>query len=475
MKFYRLIAVIVTLVCLVIWSPPAWAISINEEEKLGNEFLRYLRRHYQLVEDPMIVTHVNEVGRKILSVMPPQPFTYRFYVVKESVYNAFAIPAGHIFINSGLLAAMDSEDELAGILGHEIAHVVCRHISQRIERSSKINLATMAGVVAGIFLGAATGNPDAISTLAIGSIAAGHTATLSFSRQDEAQADDMGIQYLVKAGYDPRGLVSVLNKIRGRQWFGSDQIPTYMMTHPAVEDRLAWIDNWMTAHPQALKSRRTQAQASDRMLNKIKIRLTALYDDPDAAVDHFQAAVAKAPGDADLAYGYGLALDRTGNRAEAVQQLKRALNQNAFDPYILGDLGRIYYTQGNYKASQSTLEGALSLKAPNPQARFYLGRTYLSQEQLQAAADTLEQLLGKHTNYQEAHYYLGETYTKLKRIPEAQYHLGLFHFKKGDYPAARFHLSRAQGKISDPTKRKTIEQHLKIINERLKEIKEASG
>lgn len=473
MKLYRLIVVVVTIVCMFTWSLPAQAITLSEEEKLGNEFLRYLRRHYQLVEDPMILGHVNNVGRKILSVMPAQPFTYRFYVVKESVYNAFAIPAGHVFINSGLLAAMESEDELAGILGHEIAHVACRHISNRIERSKKINLATMAGVVAGIFLGAATGNPDAISTLAIGSVAAGQTASLSFSRQDEVQADDMGIEYLVKADYDPRGLVSVLNKIRGKQWFGSDQIPTYMMTHPAVEDRLAWIDNWITAHPQAITS--SQSLAQDAMLKKIKIRLTALYDDPDSAVEHFRAAVAKAPDDADLAYGYGMALDRAGNRTHAVQQLKKALSHNAFDPFILGDLGRIYYAQGKFEASRSTLQGALSLKAPNPQARFYLGRTYLSQGELQAAADTFEQLVGKHENYHEAYYFLGETYTKLKREPEAQYNLGLFHFKRGGYSAARFHLSRAQGRIRDPAKEKIIDKHLKTINQRLKEIKEASG
>ena len=106
--------------------------------------------------------------------------------------------------------------------------------------------------------------------MTVGSMAAGQTASLSFSRQDETQADEVGIQYLVKAGYDPMGLVSVLNKIRSKQWFGSDQVPTYMMTHPAVEDRLAWIDNWMTTHPQALQSVRSQKHAANSMLIKTR-------------------------------------------------------------------------------------------------------------------------------------------------------------------------------------------------------------
>ena len=116
MKLYRFVAVVVTISCMVMWSPPAWAISIKEEKKLGSEFLKYVRRHYQLVDDPMISAYVSDIGQRILSVMPPQPFNYQFHIVKESVYNAFAIPAGHVFINSGLLAAMESEDELAGIL-----------------------------------------------------------------------------------------------------------------------------------------------------------------------------------------------------------------------------------------------------------------------------------------------------------------------------------------------------------------------
>jgi hypothetical protein len=98
----------------------------------------HVNRHFELIDDPVIRRVCrSQVGRRILATLPPQPFNYEFHVIREETYNAFAIPAGYIFINSGLLLAMDSEDELAGILSHEIAHVVCRHIAQRIERSKK--------------------------------------------------------------------------------------------------------------------------------------------------------------------------------------------------------------------------------------------------------------------------------------------------------------------------------------------------
>ena len=124
----------------------AESITIKEEEELSREFQRLVMKNYQLIRDPIIVNYVNKIGQKLLAVMPPQPFTYRFYVVKEDTYNAFATPAGHIYVNSGLFAAMQSEDELAGILAHEISHVASRHISQKIERSKKVNMATLAGV-----------------------------------------------------------------------------------------------------------------------------------------------------------------------------------------------------------------------------------------------------------------------------------------------------------------------------------------
>lgn len=136
-KRRRLLAWIGLSLCLGLWCSNAQAISIKEEKELSREFLKVLNQHVQIIDDPLINDYVDRVGRRVLAAVPPQPFSFTFHVIKEDVYNAFAIPAGHIFINSGLLMAMEDEAELAGILSHEISHVVCRHISQRIDRSKK--------------------------------------------------------------------------------------------------------------------------------------------------------------------------------------------------------------------------------------------------------------------------------------------------------------------------------------------------
>jgi predicted Zn-dependent protease len=451
----------ILLALLLFWCAPAQAISIKEERELSQEFMRYVNRYYEMVEDPVIIAYVNAVGKKILAKLPVQPFEYRFFVIKENVYNAFAIPAGHIFINSGLLLAMDDEDELAGILAHEISHVVCRHISQRIDRSKKIDLATLAGVVAGVFLGVAGGSPEAAQALTLGSMAANQTLQLSYSRDDERQADQFGLDYLEQAGYSAEGLLVILKKIRGRQWFGTDQIPTYMMTHPAVEERIAYIDAWLSSRSeQGRKNLRggNHPEPFVRMQN----RLRALYGDPKSAADFFESGLKKNPTDPELSHGYGLLLARRGNRREAVDYLQQALTRDAMDPVVLSDLGRLQFLGGNMKDALKILQGAASLPGINPEGLYYLGRTYMELGDLEAAADTFEDLIEKDETYAASYLALGETYGKLDRIPEAHYFLGLYHYRKGDDRTAHYHLMRAEKGLKDP---KRLEEVRRILKE----------
>ncbi|KJS32585.1 MAG: hypothetical protein VR64_05735 [Desulfatitalea sp. BRH_c12] len=461
LKFKRCLVIILSMVCLMVWYSPGWAISLKEEQELSQQFMRMVNRHFEVVDDPLITDYVGRIGRKILDGLPPQPFTYRFFVIKEDVYNAFAIPAGYIFINSGLLLAMDSEEELAGILSHEISHVVCRHISQRIERSKKIDLASMAGVVAGIFLGAAGGSAAAAQALTLGSAAAGTSLSLAYSRDDEAQADQIGLGYLANAGYSADGLIEILKKIRGKQWFGSDQVPTYMMTHPAVEERIAQIDTWMATRDEAAHKRKKPEGSSE--FSRIQYRLRALYGDPAASIQFFKSGLAQHPGNLDLAYGYALAMARTGNHTEAVHHLQKALAKNALDPIILADLGKIYFLAGRVKDALPVLQGAVSLAADHPEGLFYLGRTHMELGDFTAAAEAFERLLRFQDSYAPAYYFLGESYGKMDRIPEAHYFLGMFHFKNGDDRTAYFHLMRAQKDITDPAKREAIKQSVDII------------
>ncbi len=432
----------------------------KEEEELGKKLMLYVKTHLVLIEDPSIVNYVNRIGEHIVAQLPSPPFDFRFYVVKEDVYNAFAGPAGHVFINSGLLAAMESEDELAGILGHEIAHVLCRHISEQIERSQKIGLATLAGVLTGIFLGG-----SAAAAISTSSIAAGQSLTLKYSRENETEADQVGLKYLTKAGYGGEGLLKMLQKIRAKRWFGPEDIPSYVTTHPAIEARLAYLDTWIETHPEAAGSVRAIDPAGFR---KVRIKLIALYDDAGTAHSTFDSLLRRNPEDALAYYGKGLVLDREAKKEEALENLKRALQLRPLDSDIVRDLGKTYFHMGDYADALKTLKGALAFSPKDPEGWFLLGRAQMEMGDLHGALNSFNTLLSTVPDYLPGIYYLGETYGKLGNLGEAHYHLGIYYKERGRFKNAMFHLNRALNLLAKDSERKlAIEKALKELSEAL--------
>ena len=462
MKFYKKIFVIFSALILladVCFPKAALCISVKKEEEMGREFMRVVLEHFELIEDPFIVNYVNKIGNKIVLALPPQPFNYHFYIIKEDTYNAFASPAGNIFINSGLFEAMENEEELAGILSHEIAHVVCRHISQRIERQSKIGLITLAGIAAGIFLGL-EGAGTASSALTLGSVAAGQSISLAYSREDEIQADQLGLKYLNKAGYSGAGLLTMLKKIRSKQWFGSDQIPTYLTTHPASEDRIVYIGSWLE----------TSEKPSGQVFNidpydfqTTHMRFVSMHGEESIVLKKFETRIAESPSDSMALYGYGLVLARTGNLKDAEINLKKALEKRAFDSHLLKDLGRIYFLDGRYEEALKTLEASLSIAPDDMECLFFLGRTQTGLGRYGNAENTFEKLIEKDPDYNQALYFLGDAYGRHGRMADAHYYLGLYYKNEGDFKNAEFHLKRAL-KTNDPDKKLKIKEILKEIS-----------
>ncbi len=413
------------------------SLTTEEEKELGKEFMVFVKKQFVFVEDPSIVDYVRKVAEHIVAQNPSPPFDCHFYVIKEEVYNAFAGPAGNVFINSGLLAAMENEDQLAGILAHELAHVFGRHISEQISQSKKIGLATLAGILAGVFLGGSGGAGSAVATT---SVAVGKSLSLQYSREHEMEADQVGLKYLSMAGYSGEGLLRVLQKIREKQWFGSTQVPSYLQTHPAVEDRMAYLDTWIQTHPQWRQSEKTTKLGD---FHKVRTKMIALGEDPTTAANFFEAAIRKDPEDPMAYYGKGLLSDRQGNGTDAVNNLRQAIRLRPLDGDILRDFGKVLFHMGEYGEALKVLRGALAFDTGDPEARFLLGRAQMNTNDLEGALHTFQALLDVDPDNFPAMYYLGETYGKLANLAEAHFYLGMYYKEKGPLRNARFHLSRA--------------------------------
>lgn len=456
----RKIAAICTVLIFVICtlSPKdAFCLTIEKEKELSVEFMEAVRKHFVFIRDPLITDYVNKVGQKILSVMPPQPFTYHFYVVMEDSYNAFAGPAGVIFIHSGLFAAMESEEELAGIISHEIAHVSNRHIAGRIGRSKVFSIATVAGMVAAILTG--IGGAEAM----IVGLAGVQSLSLAYTREDEVEADESGLRYLRKAGYTGNGLLKMFKKMRNKQWFGPNEIPTYLTTHPALNERMAYLGSTIGDNP--VSTQQTQ-EADHTGFQWANTKIIAMYGDEQSVLRKFETAVGKHPDDPLAHYGYGLILARTGNRKVAIHHFRMAMKEKAFDPNILTDFGRIYLLDGQYPEALKILRGAVDLAPDNSAARLLLGRAQIEMGMFPEAESSLIPITEKDDAFMEAFYHLGEAYGKQGKLGKSHYNLGIYYKMKGQLKNTVFHLKRALERTDDPDEKQEIEEMLDDIRQK---------
>jgi predicted Zn-dependent protease len=325
-----------------------------------------------------------------------------------------------------------------------------------VEKSKKTTLLTLAGIATGIFLGVG-GSPAAASAVTVGSIAAGASMSLAYSRENEMEADQIALKYLKKAGYTEEGLLNALKKIRSRNWYGSDQIPTYLTTHPATEDRIAYISSSSELNAgEPFKIQTTEFYI-------IQTRLTALYGEEKIARKKFEAAVRNQPDQYLSHYGYGLVLTRVGDNNRATKHFKKALEIKPLDQAAVRELGHVYFLNGNYKEAHAMLIGAASPSSRDSEVRYYLGRTLKELGKHREASLELEQLLKEDPNFTQAYYHLGIIYGEQEVLGKAHYYLGLYYAKKGHLKNAVFHLRRAVSHLEETEKKNKAEEALKAV------------
>ena len=236
--------------------------SLEKEIGMGKEYASQIESTVKLVQDPVVTEYVNRIGQNLVRNSDAQvPFTIK--VVDSDEINAFALPGGFFYVNSGLILAADNEAELAGVMAHEIAHVAARHATRQMTRGQLANLATIPL----IFVGGGIGY--AVRTAA----GFGLPLTfLTFSRGFEAEADYLGLEYMYKAGYDPQSFISFFEKVQATEKKKPGSLAKAFSTHPQTPDRIEKsqqeIANVLPARPQYI--------VDTSEFDDVKARLAAL-------------------------------------------------------------------------------------------------------------------------------------------------------------------------------------------------------
>ncbi len=276
-RFVLLVWLIVSFPGVNLFSPgSAMALTLSEEKTIGKEILEMIKEHLSLVEDGEVLTYVQSVGNRIVKQLGTTPYDYQFFVINQSVPNAFAIPGGYIFIYRGLIEMMTSEGELAGILSHELGTSRPITINGVWRKAHVLNVATIAGVIAAILIGAKGGGVGS-QALAMGTIAGAQTAQLKYSRENEEEADQLGLRYLCAAGYPAKDMASVMQRLNQAQWMANSSIPSYLLTHPALTERIQYLQDL------ARKPEYQSKSANSNILGDFSIMQASLvseYSDP---------------------------------------------------------------------------------------------------------------------------------------------------------------------------------------------------
>ena len=432
------------------------ALTTTEEQKLGEEVLREVEGKFSLIRDPLILDYLNKLGQDILKQAGSQPYPFHFYLLKDPQLNAFSVPGGHVFLTTGILQVMDSEGELAGLLGHEIAHVTHHHVSKQIEQQKKIGLATIAAALLGVL----AGDPRIAGAAIAGSMATAQTLMLKYSREDEDEADNFGFKYMSKAGFNPQTMIDLLDKLRRWGSFGSEGIPAYMQTHPLTGDRMSHVEDLLHQYADQGPWKRVSSDEFRRLQTLILTK----YGDLQRARNRFQSWSKDNQNQFWIYYGQGWIDIREGKFDAAIDQFEKASRLRPQDTYIQRDLGQVFLIKGNFEKAIQKLSQASLLDPKDGTTAFFLGRAYQEKGENRLALENFQKALKLGLEGEDIHYYLGMIYGNLNDLGQAHYHFGKSFGLKGDRGKALFHFKTAlRYAEKDPAQKDRIEEEIKNL------------
>ena len=213
------------------------AINIERETQLGRSVYERLLSLGLIETDPQLDRYINEIGFRLLAGLPDRLRDYRFFIVRDDSVNAFALPGGFIGVNRGLIYHARNQHQLASVMAHEIAHVRLMHGLDMMQKGSEINTATLMTMLAGLLLGGVDSQLG--SAVVFGATAGGRQAMVNFTRENEYEADRLGVELMYDAGFDTSGMVeffTIMTRLSGSSEIGNIE---YLRTHPIGSNRIA--------------------------------------------------------------------------------------------------------------------------------------------------------------------------------------------------------------------------------------------
>ena len=337
-----------------------------QERKLGESVVAQIRASGGYLDDPEVNDYLNELGNRLVSAGADR-FDFEFFAVPDPSINAFALPGGFVGVNTGLVLLAQSESELASVLAHEITHVTQRHYTRSLagqQRSLLYSLAALAVAIAASRSGSSSAGQATSAAVASAQALAIQTQ-LNYTREHEYEADRIGYQRLVRAGFDPTSMATFMDRLQKSNRFADGNAPSYLRSHPITYERVA--------EAQARAYGERYRQVGDSLDFHLVRALLRSYTGTDReAVAYFRAALAEGKFNNPVATRYGLvaALLRAKDVAAAKQELATLEAEAPTHPMIDAMAGHVLMESGDLPAAIARFEQALA-KYPNKMQLVY--------------------------------------------------------------------------------------------------------
>ncbi|MCL6744598.1 beta-barrel assembly-enhancing protease [Kosakonia sp. R1.Fl] len=356
-------------------------LSIGQEMQMGDYYVRQLRGSAPLINDPLLVQYINSLGMRLVAHADSVKTPFHFYLVNNDEINAFAFFGGNVVLHSALFRYTDNESQLASVMAHEISHVTQRHLARAMEDQKRNAPLTWAGVLGSILL--AMANPQAGMGALTGTLAGTQQGLISFTQQNEQEADRIGIQVLQRAGFDPQAMPTFLEKLLDQSRY-STRPPEILLTHPLPESRLS------DARNRANQMRPVVVQSSEEFY-MAKARTLGMYNSGrNQLTSDLLDGWSKGNVREQRAAQYGRALQamEAKNYAEAAKTLQPLLNASPNNAWYIDLATDIDLGQNKSADAIKRLNGASELKT-NPVLQLNLANAYLEGGQPAEAARIL--------------------------------------------------------------------------------------
>ncbi|WP_369665528.1 M48 family metalloprotease [Thioalkalicoccus limnaeus] len=362
-------------------------LSSGEERRLGQAFMHSVRRALPVIEDPLLSDYVAGFGQRLVAASGHRGRHFHFFLIDDPLVNAFAGPHGYIGIYAGLVLAAETESELAAVIAHEIAHVTQRHLMRAIEDARKMSLPATALLIGAAILGARV-SPDAGTAAMAGIQAATIQRQISFTRENEKEADRIGIATLADAGHDPFAMAGFFDRLAKGSRIHETNAPEMLRTHPVTTSRIADAVARAEAfghrqRPDSLRFHLVRANLRERG-----------YRRPEQAVEHFRATLREGRYANETAerYGYALALARHGQIDAARKQIAPLLASHPQQAEFLILDAELARRAGNTDRALTSLREAVGLSPSSLPLRMAYAEALLEAGQGRSALRQLEPL-----------------------------------------------------------------------------------